>query len=151
MLECSLVTYLTVWAPQAAHADKRIVQLSCYVAERMLQEQPMLSYLPSIVACRWSCRRFICICYCVPWLQTWSACLCFSTIYSCIWVARKNLNRNPWSKTLEKYSHYTEEELQPCLQVKGWEWRRNTSSRLASFSNTCISLYAHPLERMNFN
>eukprot|EP01084_Bolivina_argentea_P005776 10909_1 len=78
---CFILRYL-----KAAHADKRIVQLSCYVAERMLQEQPMLSFLPSIIAC------------------------------SCIWVARKNLNRNPWSKTLEKYSHYTEEELQPCLQ-----------------------------------
>ncbi|CAN0399944.1 unnamed protein product, partial [Phaeothamnion confervicola] len=63
---CFLLRYL-----KAAHADKRIVQLSCYMAERMLQESEMLDFLPSVIAS------------------------------SAIYVARKNLNRNAWSPTLE--------------------------------------------------
>lgn len=70
---------------QAAHADKKIVQLSCYVAERMLQEVTMLDYLPSVVAC------------------------------CAIYVARKNMGRTCWSPTLEKYTKYHVEELVPCL------------------------------------
>lgn len=70
---------------QAAHADKKIVQLSCYVAERMLQEVTMLDYLPSVVAC------------------------------CAIFVARKNMGRNSWSPTLEKYTKYHVEDLVPCL------------------------------------
>lgn len=74
-----------VFDTQAAHADKKIVQLSCYVAERMLQEVTMLDYLPSIVAC------------------------------CAIYVARKNLGRNSWSPTLEKYTKYQVQDLMPCL------------------------------------
>lgn len=70
---------------QAAHADKKIVQLSCYVAERMLQEVTMLDYLPSVVAC------------------------------CAIYVARKNMGRTCWSPTLEKYTKYHVEQLMPCL------------------------------------
>lgn len=70
---------------KAAHADKKIVQLSCYVAERMLQEVTMLDYLPSVVAC------------------------------CAIYVARKNMGRNSWSPTLEKYTKYHVEDLLPCL------------------------------------
>ncbi len=70
---------------QAAHADKKIVQLSCYVAERMLQEVTMLDYLPSVVAC------------------------------CAIYVARKNMGRTCWSPTLEKYTKYQVEHLMPCL------------------------------------
>jgi len=58
---CFLLRYL-----KAAHADKRIVQLSCYVAERLLQEYSMVNFLPSTIA----------------------ACA--------VYIARKNLNRNPW-------------------------------------------------------
>ncbi|CAN0413825.1 unnamed protein product, partial [Laminaria digitata] len=71
---------------QAAHADKKIVQLSCYVAERMLQEVTMLDYLPSVVAC------------------------------CAIYVARKNMGRTCWSLTLEKYTKYHAEDLMPCLK-----------------------------------
>lgn len=77
---CFLLRYL-----KAAHADKKIVQLSCYVAERMLQEVTMLDYLPSVVAC------------------------------CAIYVARKNMGRNSWSPTLEKYTKYHVEDLLPCL------------------------------------
>ncbi|CAM9273656.1 unnamed protein product [Scytosiphon promiscuus] len=77
---CFLLRYL-----KAAHADKKIVQLSCYVAERMLQEVTMLDYLPSVVAC------------------------------CAIYVARKNMGRTCWSPTLEKYTKYHVEDLMPCL------------------------------------
>lgn len=70
---------------QAAHADKKIVQLSCFVAERMLQEISMLDHLPSVIAC------------------------------SAIYVARKNMGRTCWSPTLEKYTKYHVEDLIPCL------------------------------------
>lgn len=78
---CFLLRYL-----KAAHADRRIVQLSCFVAERMLQEHSMLKYLPSVVAC------------------------------SAIYLARKNLKRNPWSPTLEKYTFYQVNDLMSCLE-----------------------------------
>ncbi|CAM9512038.1 unnamed protein product, partial [Discosporangium mesarthrocarpum] len=78
---CFLLRYL-----KAAHADKKIVQLSCYVAERMLQEITMLDHLPSVVAC------------------------------CAIYVARRNLSRHPWSPTLEKYTRYCESDLVPCLK-----------------------------------
>jgi len=78
---CFLLRYL-----KAAHADKRIVQLSCYVAERLLQEYSIISHRPSVIA----------------------ACA--------VYIARKNLNRSPWSPTLIHYTKYNEEDLRPCLQ-----------------------------------
>jgi hypothetical protein len=77
---CFLLRYL-----KAAHADRKIVQLSCYIAERMLQEQSMSQHLPSTIAC------------------------------CCIYLARKNQQRNAWSPTLEKYSMYSEADLSPCV------------------------------------
>jgi len=77
---CFLLRYL-----KAAHADKRIVQLSCYICERMLQEYSMLKFLPSTVA----------------------ACA--------VYIARKNLNRNSWSPTLSRYTNYGEDDLRECL------------------------------------
>mmetsp|Transcript_30891 Transcript_30891/g.69398 ORF Transcript_30891/g.69398 Transcript_30891/m.69398 type:complete len:335 (-) Transcript_30891:369-1373(-) len=76
-----LVRYL-----KAAHADRRMVWLACFITERFLQEYSMLQYLPSIVA---SCA---------------------------VYLARKNLQRNPWSPTLLKYTSYSESTLRPCLQ-----------------------------------
>ncbi|KAG5188919.1 cyclin-like protein [Tribonema minus] len=78
---CFLLRYL-----KAAHADRRIVQLSCYVAERMLQEARMLRHLPSVAAC------------------------------AAIYLARRNLGRNAWSPTLEKYTGYVEADLASCLR-----------------------------------
>lgn len=84
-----LLLLLSTADGQAAHADKKIVQLSCYVAERMLQEVGMLDYLPSVVAC------------------------------CAIYVARKNMGRTCWSPTLEKYTKYRVEDLMPCLGEVG--------------------------------
>merc|ERR1712224_772331 len=58
-VHCFMMRYL-----KAGHADRRMVWLASYVAERMLQEYSMLKYLPSMVA----------------------ACA--------VYVARKNLGRN---------------------------------------------------------
>ena len=80
-IHCFLVRYL-----KAAHADRKMVWLACYIAERSLQEYSMLKYLPSTIA---SCA---------------------------VYLARKNQNRNPWSATLFKYTDYTESALRPCLQ-----------------------------------
>ena len=76
-----LVRYL-----KAAHADRRMVWLACYITERVLQEYSMLQHLPSTIA---SCA---------------------------VYLARKNLQRNPWSPTLFKYTNYSENTLRPCLQ-----------------------------------
>lgn len=70
---------------KAAHADRTMVQLSCYLAERTLQEYCMLKYPPSIIAA------------------------------TAVLVARKSLNRHPWSPTLLKYTQYDECDLQACL------------------------------------
>ena len=78
---CFLVRYL-----KAAHADRRMVWLASYIAERTLQEYSMLKFFPSMVAA------------------------------SAICLARKNLGRNAWSPTLLKYAQYTEASLRPCLQ-----------------------------------
>lgn len=70
---------------KAAHADRTMVQLSCYLAERTLQEYSMLRYPSSIVAA------------------------------TAVLVARKSLNRHPWSPTLVKYTNYDECDLADCL------------------------------------
>lgn len=78
---CFLVRYL-----KAAHADRKLVWLACFILERTLQEYHMLKYLPSTVAS------------------------------SAIYLARKNLHRSPWSPTLVKYTQNTESSLRACLQ-----------------------------------
>lgn len=87
-----LVRYL-----KAAHADRRMVWMACYITERVLQEYSMLQYPPSVIAS------------------------------SAVFLARKNLQRNPWSPTLYKYTEYTEDNLYNCLQ--------DMSSILGSKSN----------------
>lgn len=74
---------------KAAHADRTMVQLSCYLAERSLQEYSLLKYAPSVIAA--------------------SACL----------IARKTLKRHPWSPTLVKYTGYDEPDLSACVQELG--------------------------------
>jgi len=76
-----LVRYL-----KAAHADRMMVWLACFITERTLLETSMLQFLPSTVA---SCA---------------------------VYLARKNLQRNPWSPTLLKYTDYSEQDLLPCLK-----------------------------------
>jgi len=77
-----LVRYL-----KAAHADRMMVWMACFIAERILLEESMLQFFPSMVA---SCA---------------------------VYLARKNLQRNPWSPTLLKYTDYTEQDLLPCLKI----------------------------------
>jgi cyclin B len=55
---------------KAAHADRTMVQLACYLAERCLQEYSMLKFLPSQIAA------------------------------TAVMAARKTLRRHPWSPTL---------------------------------------------------
>lgn len=74
---------------KAAHADKQMVQLACYIAERSLQEYSMTAHLPSTIAA------------------------------TCIMIARKILKKYPWSPTLVKYTKYDEEDLQVCQQDIG--------------------------------
>lgn len=69
---------------KAAHADSQLVWLSNFIVERSLQEYSMVQFAPSLVA---SCA---------------------------IYLARKNLQRAPWSCTLHKYTGYTEDELYIC-------------------------------------
>lgn len=70
---------------KAAHADRTMVQLACFIAERSLQEQSMIKHLPSVVAA------------------------------SAIYAARTSLKRNPWSPTLLQYTKLDEPQLSECL------------------------------------
>lgn len=70
---------------KAAHADRTMVQLACFVAERTLQEQSMIKYLPSVIA----------------------ACA--------VYIARTSLKRHPWSPTLVQYTKLDEGHLAECL------------------------------------
>jgi hypothetical protein len=70
---------------KAAHADRTMVQLACYLTERTLQEYSMLKFLPSTIAA------------------------------ASVLVARKTLKRHPWSPTLVKYTNYDECDLQACV------------------------------------
>lgn len=70
---------------KAAHADRMMVQMACYLAERSLQEYSMVKYLPSVIAA------------------------------SAVCIARKSLRRHPWSPTLVKYTKYDEPDLAACL------------------------------------
>ncbi|KAJ1436096.1 cyclin-like protein [Ochromonadaceae sp. CCMP2298] len=69
---------------KAAHADRTMVQLACYLTERTLQEYTMLRFLPSTIAA------------------------------TAVMVARKSLNRHPWSPTLMKYTNMDERDLASC-------------------------------------
>ena len=71
---------------KAAHADRAMVQLTCYLTERSLQEYSMLRFLPSIIAA------------------------------SAVLIARASLKRHPWSPTLLKYTNYDEQDLQACIE-----------------------------------
>lgn len=74
---------------KAAHADRQMVQLSCYLAERSLQEYMLIKHLPSVLAA------------------------------SAVLIARKTLKRHPWSPTLVKYTGYDEEHLAVCVEELG--------------------------------
>jgi cyclin B len=71
---------------KAAHADKKIVQLSCYILDGTLQSYNLLDYLPSQIAA------------------------------AAILIARRNAGRNAWSPTLLKYTEYREEDILPIAR-----------------------------------
>lgn len=66
---------------KAAHADKRIVQLSCYILDGTLQSYNLLHYLPSQLAA------------------------------AAVFLARRTVGRNSWSPTLLRYANYREEDI----------------------------------------
>jgi hypothetical protein len=74
---------------KAAHADRTMVQLACYLAERTLQEYGMIEFLPSKIAA------------------------------TAVYIARKSLNRHPWSPTLVKYTNYDEPDMTMCAKSIG--------------------------------
>lgn len=71
---------------KAAHADRTMVQLTCFLAERTLQEYSSLRFLPSVVAA------------------------------TTVMLARKSLDRHPWSPTLLQYTGLDESDLAECVQ-----------------------------------
>lgn len=77
-----LVRYL-----KAAHADKKMVQLSCYILDGTLQSYKLLKYLPSQLAA------------------------------ASVFIARRAIGRNSWSPTLLKYAEYSEEEVAPVARA----------------------------------
>lgn len=77
-----LVRYL-----KAAHADRRIVQLSCYILDGTLQSYKLLNFLPSQLAA------------------------------AAVLIARRTVGRNAWSPTLLKYASYCEEDIIPVARA----------------------------------
>ena len=77
-----LVRYL-----KAGHADKKIVQISCYLMDGTLQSYPLLSFLPSQLAA------------------------------AAVFISRRVVGRNGWSPTLLNYSDYAEEEIIPVARA----------------------------------
>ncbi|KAG7366896.1 cyclin-like protein [Nitzschia inconspicua] len=72
---------------KAAHADKKIVQLSCYILDGTLQSYNLLHYLPSQLAA------------------------------AAVFIARRTVGRNSWSPTLLKYADYREEDIAPVARA----------------------------------
>ncbi|KAL7529687.1 hypothetical protein ACHAXR_003093 [Thalassiosira sp. AJA248-18] len=77
-----LVRYL-----KAAHADKKIVQLSCFILDGTLQSYNMLHYTPSQLAA------------------------------AAVLIARRTVGRRAWSPTLTKYAQYREEDILPVARA----------------------------------
>jgi G2/mitotic-specific cyclin-B, other len=76
-----LVRYL-----KAGHADKKIVQISCYLMDGTLQSYSLLSFLPSQLAA------------------------------AAVFISRRVVGRNGWSPTLLNCSDYAEEEIIPVAR-----------------------------------
>jgi len=84
---------------KAAHADRTMVQLSCYIAERSIQEYSMVKFLPSKVAA------------------------------TSVLIARKSLGRHPWSPTLVKYTNYDECDLENCAREMNTYMSESSASK----------------------
>ncbi|CAB9499835.1 G2/mitotic-specific cyclin [Seminavis robusta] len=111
-----LVRYL-----KAAHADKKIVQLSCYILDGTLHSYQLLHYLPSQLAA------------------------------AAVFIARRSVGRNSWSPTLLKYAEYCEEEVVPVARAILAEKastspelravnKKYTSNRYGGVANTVLNL-----------
>lgn len=72
---------------KAAHADKRLVQISCMVLDSTLISYNLLGFLPSQLAA------------------------------ASIAIARHSVGRNIWSPTLLKYAYYSQEEIEPVARA----------------------------------
>ena len=72
---------------KAAHANRRIVMLSCFVLDGTLQSYNLLQYLPSQLAA------------------------------AAVFIARRTDDCNSWSPTLLKYTSYREEEITPIARA----------------------------------
>jgi G2/mitotic-specific cyclin-B, other len=72
---------------KAGHADKKIVQLSCYILDGTLQSYNLMTYLPSQLAA------------------------------AAVFISRRVVGRNSWSPTLLTYSDYCEEEIIPVARA----------------------------------
>lgn len=105
---------------KAAHADKRIVQLSCYILDGTLQSYNLLHYLPSQLAA------------------------------AAVFIARRTVGRNSWSPTLLRYAIYREEEIVPVARAVMAEKssaaqelravnKKYTSSRYGGVANLALS------------
>jgi hypothetical protein len=100
---------------KAAHADRTMVQLSCYLAERSLQEYTMLKYNTSVIAA------------------------------ASVLVARKSLNRHPWSPTLVKYTGYDEPDLADCIEeMKRYITESEQTAQAAGAQQAAQKKYASP-------
>jgi G2/mitotic-specific cyclin-B, other len=72
---------------KAGHADKKIVQLSCYLMDGTLQAYSLLEFLPSQLAA------------------------------AAVFISRRVVGRNGWSPTLLSYSDYAEEQILPVARA----------------------------------
>lgn len=72
---------------KAAHADKKIWQISCFILDGTLQSYRLLNYLPSQLAA------------------------------AAVFVARRTVGKNAWSPTLLKYTPYREEDIKPVARA----------------------------------
>eukprot|EP00586_Coscinodiscus_wailesii_P000723 CAMPEP_0172485916 /NCGR_PEP_ID=MMETSP1066-20121228/14195_1 /TAXON_ID=671091 /ORGANISM="Coscinodiscus wailesii, Strain CCMP2513" /LENGTH=395 /DNA_ID=CAMNT_0013251495 /DNA_START=220 /DNA_END=1407 /DNA_ORIENTATION=+ len=72
---------------KAAHADKKMVQLACYILDGTLKSYSLLKYQPSQLAA------------------------------AAILIARNSVGRNRWSPTLLKYAKYCEEDVIPVARA----------------------------------
>jgi len=104
---------------KAAHADKKMVQLSCYILDGTLQSNKLFHYLPSELAA------------------------------AAVLIARRCVGRNSWSPTLLKYTNYCEEEIVPVARAVLAEKcststelravvKKYTSSRYGGVANTVL-------------
>ncbi|CAB9501246.1 B-type cyclin [Seminavis robusta] len=107
---------------KAAHADKKIVQLSCMILDGALISSRLLEYLPSQLAA------------------------------AAVAIARHAAGRHTWSPTLLKYARYSEEEVLPVakailVEKRGIDPELNSirkkysSSRYGCVAETILDLF----------